>query len=246
VIVAALALALAVGLPPHARGPAIAVTPARLALVGASSASVRLTSAVPEVVRAKALGLAVDLGGRPSVAAPADASAWLRVRPQRLTVRRGGATISVTARPPPRARPGDHVALLLITTRSPLSAGVAVRVRIGIVVTVRVPGRLVHRVVLARVRVRRIGRRRIVEVDIANRGNVTEQFVRGTVTVLLARRGRTFARLVSAARDLLPGHRGRAALVYRGAVRGPVRALVEIGSSRSGPPALRRLLRLRL
>lgn len=248
IVLAAVAFALAATpAPVRLPQPTMAVTPARLSLAGASSATVHLASAADVVVDAQATGLAIDLRGRPRVASPGDAAAWLEVTPRHLTVRRlGGAGISVTAKPPPRARPGDHVALLLLTTRPSSSSGVAVRVRIGIVVTVRVAGKLVRRLVVGPVRVRRRGRERIVEVDLANRGNVTERLARGLVVVTLSRRGRILARLRSVPRDLLPLSRGRADLVYRGPARGWVRALIDVGSPRKGAHRVRRFIRLRL
>lgn len=225
----------------------MAVTPARLVLAGGSSATVHVVSAAAAVVDARATGLAVDLRGRPRVAAPADAASWLRVAPRRLAVHpAAGVDISVRAKPPPGARPGDHVALLLLTTQPSSSAGVAVRVRIGIVVTVRVPGRLVRRLVLWQVRLRRRGRERIVEVDLVNRGNVTERLTRGLIVVRLTRHGHLLARLASAPRDLLPRSRGRTDLVYRGVARGWVRALIVVGPHGHGAHAVRRLVRLRL
>jgi hypothetical protein len=248
IVLAAVAFALA-ATPAPARlpQPTMAVTPARLSLAGASSATVHLASAADVVVDAEATGLAIDLRGRPRIASAGDAAAWLEVIPRHLTVRRlGGAGISVTAKPPPRARPGDHVALLLLTTRPSSSSGVAVRVRIGIVVTVRVPGKLVRRLVVGPVRVRRRGRERIIRVGLANRGNVTERLARGLIVVTLSRRGHLLARLKSAPRDLLPRSRGRTDLVYRGPARGWVRALIDVGPHGKGAHPARRFIRLRL
>jgi hypothetical protein len=225
----------------------MSVTPSRLVLVGTSSATVRLASAAAAVVDVRATGLAVDLRGRPRVASRGDAASWLHVKPRHLVVRASRAAgISVTAKPPPGARPGDHVALLLLTTRPSSSRGVAVRVRIGIIVTVRAPGKLVRKLVVVRVGLRRRGRTRVVEVDLANRGNVTERLARGWLVVTLLRRGRVLARLSTAPRDLLAFSRGRAVLTYRGAARGWARVLVEAGLPHQGPHAVRRSFRLRL
>jgi hypothetical protein len=212
ILSAAIALAVAAAPAPtpsrasaHPSRPTIAVTPARLALAGASSAAVHVISAETAIVDAQATGLAVDLRGRPHIASAGDAAAWLQISPRHFTVRRvGGAGITVTAKPPPGARPGDHLALLLLTTRPTAASGVAVRVRIGIVVTVRVPGRLVRRLALGPVRLRRRGRDRIVEVDLLNRGNVTERLARGRFVVTMLVRGRVLARLRSAPRELWP------------------------------------------
>ena len=247
-MIAAAAIALAVAaVPAHAPRPTIAVTPARLVLAGASSATVHVISVATTLVDAQATGLALDLRGRPRLAARSGAARWLEVSPRQLMVQGStGAAISVKAKPPPGARPGDHVAVLLLTTRPSKSAGVAVRVRIGIVVTVRVPGKLVRRLTLGRVRLQRRGRDRIVDVELVNRGNVTERLARGRIVVTLMRRGRALARLVSAPRELLPHSRGRADLVYRGRARGWIRALIDAGPHGRNAHAQRRLIRLRL
>jgi hypothetical protein len=136
--------------------------------------------------------------------------------------------------------------VLLLTTRPSKSIGLPVRVRIGIVVTVRVPGKLVRQLTLGRVRLRQRARDRIVDVELVNRGNVTERLARGWIVVTLMRRGRVLARLVSAPRELLPRSRGRADLVYRGRARGWVRALIDAGAHIRGAHAQRRSIRLRL
>jgi hypothetical protein len=248
VIILAAALALAAApVPAHLPHATMSVTPSRLVLVGASSATVRLASAAAAVVDVQATGLAVDLRGRPRIAPRGDAASWLEVRPRHLTVRPSRAAgISITAKPPPRARPGDHVALLLLTTHPSASRGVAVRVRIGIIVTVRAPGKLVRKLAVVRVGLRRHGRTRVVEVDLANRGNVTERLARGWLVVTLLRGGHVLARLSSAPRDLLAFSRGRAVLTYRGAAKGWAHVLVEAGLPHRGPHAVRRSFRLRL
>ena len=80
------------------------------------------------------------------------------VRPRRVTVGRSGAALVVSTRRAREARAGDHSALVLLTTAAPSAGGVLVRMRIGLVVTVRVPGVLVHRVELRAAHVRRSGR----------------------------------------------------------------------------------------
>jgi hypothetical protein len=247
-LIAAAALALAVAAAPvHAPRPTIAVSPARLVLAGASSATVHVIGVATTLVDAQATGLALDLRGRPRVTASSDAAPWLAVSPRQLTVQGStGAAISVRAKPPPGARPGDHMAVLLLTTSPSKSVGLAVRVRIGIVVTVRVPGRLVRRLTLGRVGLQRRGRDRIVDVELVNRGNVTERLASGRIVVTLMRRGRPLARLVSTPRELLPHSRGRADLVYRGRARGWVRALIDAGPHTRGAHAQRRSIRLRL
>ena len=99
IVLAAVAFALAATpAPARVPQPTMAVTPARLSLAGASSASVHLASAADVIVDAQATGLAIDLRGRPRIASGGDASAWLEVTPRHLTVRRlGGAAQEVLA-----------------------------------------------------------------------------------------------------------------------------------------------------
>jgi hypothetical protein len=95
-----------------------------------------------------------------------------------------------------------------------------------------VPGRIVRHLTLGGLSVQRRGNARLLLVPIANRGNVTVQ-LRGRVTALLLRRGRQLARLSPRARRaLLPGARTVLTLHYRGRVRGPVTAVVQV---RLGP-----------
>src|SRR5205823_11011892 len=98
--------------------------------------------------------------------------------------------VVVTSQLPRRAEPGDHTALLLMTSRPRRGGAVAVRIRLGVVVAVRARGRIVRRLVPLQLRVRRAGRLRVLELLIANRGNVTETLEGACVTVSLNRRGR--------------------------------------------------------
>ena len=143
---------------------------------------------------------------------------------------RGAATVSVSA--PRVARAGDHPALVLLTTRRP-AAGIAVRMRLGVVVLVRAPGRVVHRVLPQALRMRR-GR---LELWLRNAGNVAERLDGRTVRVRLAG-----VRARPVPRELLPRARGVLALRYPSRVRGRMRAIVEV---RVGSRVLRRTLRLR-
>jgi hypothetical protein len=104
--------------------------------------------------------------------------------------------------------------------------------RIGVVVFVRISGRIVHRLELAALR----ARRGVLEAAIVNRGNVVE---RTRLRVSLWRGGRMLARLGPVERTLLPHSRGVERFRYRRLVRGWVTARVEAG-------ALRRTLRLRV
>jgi hypothetical protein len=104
--------------------------------------------------------------------------------------------------------------------------------RIGVVVFVRVAGRIVHRLELGALRVRH----RVLEVGVANRGNVIE---RTRVRIFLLRGGHVLGRLGPVGRTLLPHSRGIERFRYSGRLRGWVTARIEMD-------ALRRNFRIRL
>jgi hypothetical protein len=253
--IAPLALAVLVLVPASAGAgttrPPLGLTanPAHVRLTGSSRAMVRVTNpgsdaVVVDVARA---GYALDLRGRPKIvmrSAARTATTWLAVRPARFVLRPGGTrAVEVTARVPRRVEPGDHDALLLLTTRPRRSAGVAVRMRLGIVVVVRAPGRVVRRLALGGLRVRPAGGTRVLELRVANRGNVTETLGRGRTRVTLSR-GATRVRLGAVARELRPGTRGVLQLTYRGRLRGWLSARAELAVD--GIPVVRRTFRVRL
>jgi hypothetical protein len=149
------------------------------------------------------------------------------------------ADVTVASTPPSRAEPGDHDALLLLTSRRRVKGGVAVRMRVGIVVVVRAPGTIVRRLEARSLGVTPRGRRRMLELMVSNRGNVTESFTRAHSVLSLFRGGRRLARLTAAPRDLRPGTNGVLEFRYRGAVRGRVSALADVTSD-SGRRMLRR------
>ena len=251
IVVAALALAPA-SAGASATRPALALTatPARIALTGAASATLRVANpgARPVVVDVGRAGFALDPRGRPrSVphATPRAATAWLTVRPARFVLPAGSSrSLTVTSAPPRRAEPGDHDALVLLTTRPRHNAGVAVRMRIGVVVVVRAPGRVVRRLSLGHLRVRRLRHVRVLELVLANRGNVTEALARGAVVLSLEGKGRRTT-LRSAPRELRPQTRGVVQLRYRGRLQGWVSARVGIVAA-SGRAAAGRVYRVRL
>src|SRR5205823_3556159 len=176
-------------------------SPAHVTLVGAAQATIHLANSgrSPVVVDAGRAGFGLDLRGRPKIVSGDRArrvAAWLTLRPQRLSLQPGAsADLIVSSALPSRPQPGDHDALVLLTSRPAHGVRVAVRMRLGIVVVVHVPGAIVRRLELRRLRVRRAGRARVLELFIANRGNVTETLRRDRVTVSLRRHGRTLARL---------------------------------------------------
>ena len=229
---------------------ALTATPARVALAGSENATVRVTNPGrrPVTVDVARAGFSLDRRGRPKIGRRGGlraATAWLAVRPRRFVLRAGASRLlTVRSRLPRRAEPGDHDALVLLTTRPRRGGAVAMRMRIGIVVVVRAPGRVVRRLVLGRMRVRRGRRVRVLELVVVNRGNVTQTLERGRIRVVL-RRGRLRARLRSEPRELRPRTSGVVQLRYGGRLRGRVTALVR-ATLRPGGRVVTRTYRLRL
>jgi hypothetical protein len=228
----------------------LTVTPARVALAGTGKASVRITNpgrgaVVVDVGRA---GFSLDLRGRPRVvarAAPRAATAWLTVQPGHFVLPAGASKwLTVSSRLPRRAEPGDPDALVLFTTRPRRSAGVAVRMRIGVVVVVRAPGRVVRSVAIRALRVRRAGRTRTLELVLANRGNVTEAIDAVRIRLSLVRNG-VRASVRAETRALRPRTNGVVQFRYRGRLAGWITARVRL-TLEPGRPALSRTFRVKL
>jgi hypothetical protein len=242
VIARALAAAfVAVLLPAAARAgaprPAVALTasPAHVTLHGAARQTIRVTNlgTAAVVLDVGRSGFTLGPRGRPRAllrgAAARRVSSWLAVRPRRIALAPGGAgTVTVSSVPPSAAAPGDHTALVLLTTEPSSSGAVAVRMRIGITVVLRVRGRIEHRLEVRSLRVRRSAGRRLIQVVLANTGNVVERLGRGRVEVELFSNRRLVARLRAAPRELLPRTSGILELRYRGAARGAITARVVI------------------
>src|SRR5262249_31786135 len=116
---------------------ALSVTPVRLRLTGSAARTIAITNTgdSPVVVRAQRAGRVIDGRGLPRLAgSPQPAESWIHMRPSRVTIAPGGrAVIAVSSTAPPTASFGDHPALVLLTTQPRPGAGVAVRVRIGVV-----------------------------------------------------------------------------------------------------------------
>jgi len=213
---------LAAPTPPAA---ALTASPAHVSLNGAGHAVIRVTNsgARTVVIDAGRAGFALGLRGRPRVASAQAATAWLVLRPRRLVVApHATAALQLAVTPPAAAAPGDHAALVLLTTQSAASGVVAVRMRIGVTVMVRIPGRVQHRLLVSSVR----ARGDVVGVVLANRGNVVE---RQPLEVTLLASGKVVGTLRSPPRELLPHTSGIVELRYRGAVRGRVTARVTLG-----------------
>lgn len=237
-----------------AERPPVALTasPAHVALAGSGRSAVRVTNGganrvVVDVTRA---GFALDLRGRPRIvgrgAVARSAAQWLSFRPRSLALKPGGsASIAIVSKLPPRVEPGDHDALLLFTTRRRARDGVAVRVRMGVVVVVRAPGVVTRSLGLRGLRVARSGRLRVLELGITNRGNVTESIARTNATLSLFRDGRRLAKLRAEPRELRPRTHGVIQFIYRGAKRGLVSARVDISTELSSR-VVQRTFRVRL
>jgi hypothetical protein len=212
---------------------AISVSPARLALAAPGSRRINLRNDGAEQV-------VVDVPQRTV------ATRWLRISPKRLLLGPGrSAVLTLRAGSGRDAEPGDHHVLVLLTTRPQHGSRVALRLRLGVRVDVRMPGRIVRRLALGVVRVHRARGFRLILVPVINRGNVTVR-LRGHVMALLLRRGDRVARLRLARRPVLaPGGRALLALRYAGRVRGPVIAVVQIWMG-PGARLVERRYRLRL
>lgn len=224
---------------------ALSATPARVMLTGSGAATVRVTNTgqSPLVVDVSRAAFSLDLRGRPRVGR--GTATWLTVKPARIVVPvRGTRPLTVTTRLPRRVEPGDHDALVLLTTRPRRGAAVAVRMRLGIVVVVRAPGRVVRRLTIAGLGVRRGAKGRVLELLLFNRGNVTETLERAQVRLVL-RRGRAKLRLRGEPRPLRPHTRGIVQLRNAGRLAGWVTAEAEVVPPSGGPP-VRRTFRVKL
>jgi translation initiation factor IF-1 len=248
-LVAAAALVAVAGPVPGAAtagGLELSASPVRLSLRGGASAAVMVRnpgvrSLRVDVSRAK---LALSLRGRPRIRTGRRATVRLRVRPRRFRIAPHAATkLHVTALLSRRAAPGDHPALVLLTTRPLGTHRVRVRLRVGIVVLVRVAGRIVRRLDLRALAVRRRGGRRLLELRLVNRGNVVERLDGSRLRIVLLRGRQVVATLPPRRRELLPHSAGIAEFVYRGRVRGTVAARIELGRPGHGR---RRVFRIRL
>jgi hypothetical protein len=247
-LAAALLVTAAASIPGAAAGGRIGLSasPLRLTLRGASAAAitVRNPGRRPLLVDVSRAGFARSLRGRPRVRPGRGAIAWLRLRPRRLRVAPGArAVLHVAATPPRRAEPGDHPALVLLTTRPLGTRRVRVRLRVGVIVVLHVRGRIVRRLDARALTVRRRGSRRLLELRLVNRGNVTERLGRDGLRLALVAHGRTVARLRPRGRELLPRSAGIAEFTYRGAIHGFAVARIVLRPPVRGRP---RTFRIRL
>jgi hypothetical protein len=233
-----------------ARPPlALTATPAHVSIAGSGRATVRVANPgrTPLVVEAARAGFSLDLRGRPRIVPRQNrhAASWLDVKPGRFVLRPGGRrALTVTSRLPARIEPGDHDALVLLTTHPRRKAGVAVRLRVGVIVVVRAPGKVVRRLVLRELHVRRARGTRALEILVVNRGNVTESLSRGRVRISLLQRGKR-ATFAAEPRDLRPRTSGVVVARYGARKHGWATVRVEIAPV-DGSPSVRRSFRLKL
>ena len=228
------------------RGIGLSASPMRLTLNGVSGAAitVRNPGRRPLLIDVSRAGFARSLRGKPRARPAGAADEWLRLRPKRIRIApRAKGVLHIRAVPPRRAEPGDHPALVLLTTRPLGVRHVRVRLRVGVIVVLRVRGRIVRRLDARSLTVERRGAARLLQLRLLNRGNVTEELGEDGVRLSLLRAGRVFATLRPRHRELLPHSAGIAVFTYRGRVRGPVVARIRLRTPLRGPV---RWFRLRL
>lgn len=220
------------------RGIGLSASPMRLSLKGASGAAitVRNPGRRPLLVDVSRAGFARSLRGRPQVRPAGAAADWLQLRPRRIRIPAGAkGVLHVRAVPQRGAAPGDHPALVLLTTHPLGVRHVRVRLRVGVIVVLRVRGRVVRRLDARALTVEHRGTARVLELRLFNRGNVTEELGADGVRLSLSRGGQRFAMLRPQHGELLPHSAGIAAFTYRGRVRGPVVARIRLRSPLRGP-----------
>jgi hypothetical protein len=224
---------------------AVSAWPARVVVAAPGHTTIHVSNPSPDAVAlvAAASGYALDVRGRPRVTAR---RGWLAVRPARLRLPpNGSAELDVAVARPRGAPPGDHASLVLLTTQPLSGRRVVARLRLGVVVVARVPGLLVHRLVLGGLHVVRRRHSTVVDVAVANRGNVDEWIGARRVAIRLRRHGALVATLWAAPRRLLARSGGLVRLACQRPVRGLVTAVVQVAGPRDGVAVLRRTLRLR-
>jgi len=237
------------GKPPEALE--LTAAPARLVLHGSGAATVRVRNPGRKTVTVEvaSASFALDLRGRPRIVkrrGPRSAAGWLTLRPGHIRLApHAAAALRVSARVPPRAEPGDHDALVLLSARPLGRARVSVRLRLGVVVVVRAPGAVVRRLKLRRLRLARRGRRRALELVVVNSGNVTERLLHARVTLSRPWSRRRIAIVAAGARELRPHTRGLREFRLLAGANGPVTARVVVPPEPSRP-TIRRTYRIRI
>jgi hypothetical protein len=103
-----------------------------------------------------------------------------------------------------------------------------VRLRVGVIVDLHVHGRIVRRLEPRALRVNRRGGRRVLQLRLVNRGNVTERIGGKRLRLEIVRKNHVLATLRPRRRELLPHSKGIVVFVYRGRARGSVLARIEL------------------
>jgi hypothetical protein len=250
-------LAVALALVPAAAGSGkppealeLTAAPARLVLHGSGAATVRIRNPGRKTVTVEVASdsFALDLRGRPRIVkrrGPRSAAGWLTLRPGHIRLApHAAAALRVSARVPPRAEPGDHDALILLSARPLGRARVSVRLRLGVVVVVRAPGAVVRRLKLRRLRLARRGRRAL-ELVVVNSGNVTERLLHARATLSRPWSRRRIAIVAAGARELRPHTRGLLEFRLRAGANGPMTVRVVVPAE-PGRPTIRRTYRIRI
>ncbi len=225
-LVGAVALAAA---PTH---PLFSVSPAHVELSPGAQATVSVATDTARnlAITAEVDGLTLDARGRPRLVRPGDAAPWLKLSASTLRAVHGRTQLTISVRRVASAAPGDHRAVVLLTAAQPVSSGVLVRMRLGLIVSVRVPGKVLHRLMLGP-RVNVVRNRRTIELVLANRGNVTERIDGSRLSVILTRRGKAIAVLRPQPREFLPRSKGIAVFNYAPRLRGSFVARVTLRQS---------------
>jgi hypothetical protein len=219
----------------------LTAAPAHVALAGAAVQAITVANPgkTVAVVEARLAGFALDLHGRPRVVVQRDRTVILSVAPERFALAPGASgTVLVTSTIHRGAGVGDHVGLVLFTTRPRGGAGVGVRMQIGVPVTTRVPGAVHRRVVVEGIQLEKD----VLELRFHNAGNVTSTIGARRFRIELRRSGRALATFHARRRELLPGARSVVDVRLRQRVRGRMRAVVEADDGGGG--MLRRALRI--
>lgn len=227
-------------------GLAVSAWPARVVVTAPGTTAIGVGNPGDEAVRvvARPQAYALDARGRPRIEPLG--TKWFDVRPVRLLVPpHGTARLQVTVRRPHAAGPGDHAAVLLLATEPPPGRQVFARLRIGVVVVVRVPGRLTRHLALGALRNRSTLRRTRLELIVANRGNVDEWLSGSRISVTLVRNGWRLAARIEA-RRLLARSSGLVEVSLGRRLRGPIDALVLVRHPRPGVAFVRRRYRVEL
>ena len=230
-VLAAALLAAPAAAPAPGAEVALSVTPSRLVLDGATQTVVSVTNSgaarttIDVTLGNYVIGADGQVAVDPKLPPGRSAKHWLTAVPSRVSLGPGKtAQIMVTSKPSRSAQPGDHHALLLLSTVPKTRSGVAVRTRVGVTALVRVGGPLVRR--LRSLGLSATGR--LVRLRVANLGNVNERFVAARTTLELRRKGKVIARLRAGTRSILPGTSGSLVFRYGARLTGPATAVVRV------------------